>query len=73
MSTVAPRAQGSMPAASTGDLCSASTREKTSATASIRVEAAVASLRGTRHAVNEDWHSPLDRWCPLFVVADGVG
>ena len=38
-----------------------------------RLEAAVASSRGLRHAVNEDCHSPLDGTAPLFVVADGVG
>jgi serine/threonine protein phosphatase PrpC len=37
-----------------------------------RLDAAVASSRGRQHAVNEDWHSPLDGTVPLFVVADGV-
>ena len=50
---------------------SASAREGTTPWA--RSEAAVASLCGARHAINEDWHSPLDAWSPLFVVADGVG
>ena len=38
-----------------------------------RLEAAVATSRGERHAVNEDCHSVLDGRTPLFVVADGVG
>jgi len=61
------------PADSADGMHSTSIREKTPATTPIRVEAAVASLRARRHAVNEDWHSPLDHWSPLFVVADGVG
>jgi PPM family protein phosphatase len=42
-------------------------------TAWVRLEAAVASLRGPKREVNEDWHSTLDGETPLFVVADGVG
>jgi PPM family protein phosphatase len=38
-----------------------------------RLELAVASGRGRRHAVNEDSHSALDRPAPVYVVADGVG
>src|SRR5438105_4925777 len=38
-----------------------------------RLEAAVATSSGARHAVNEDCHSALDGATPLFVVADGVG
>jgi len=34
---------------------------------------AVASGRGSRHAVNEDSYSALDRPSPVYVVADGVG
>lgn len=39
----------------------------------VRLETAVASVRGRRRAVNEDCHSALDGSAPLFVVADGVG
>ena len=42
-------------------------------TAWVRLEAAVASVRGRRRSVNEDWHSTLEGGAPLFVVADGVG
>src|SRR5437763_1499780 len=42
-------------------------------TAWVRLEAAVASARGKRRQINEDWHSALDSRTPLFVVADGVG
>jgi protein phosphatase len=38
-----------------------------------RLELAVASGRGRRHAVNEDAYSTLDRPAPVYVVADGVG
>lgn len=38
-----------------------------------RVHAAVASSCGSRRRSNEDSHSPLDRECAVFVVADGVG
>jgi protein phosphatase len=62
-----------MPAESADGMRSASTRNDTSAMPSIGVEAAVASLRGKARAVNEDSHSPLGQWSPLFVVADGVG
>src|SRR5262249_42455632 len=51
---------------------SASLREE-SVSPRLRPEAAVASLCGMRHEINEDWHSPLDAWSRLFVVADGVG
>ena len=61
------------PAERADGMRSAWTCNDASAMPSIGVEAAVASLRGKRHAVNEDSHSPLDRWSPLFVVADGVG
>lgn len=37
-----------------------------------RLDAAVASSTGRRHAVNEDGYSALDGSAPLFVVADGV-
>jgi PPM family protein phosphatase len=37
------------------------------------LDVAVASGRGTRHAVNEDSSSALAGTAPLFVVADGVG
>jgi serine/threonine protein phosphatase PrpC len=37
-----------------------------------RLDAAVASSPGRRHAVNEDGYSTLDATAPLFVVADGV-
>ena len=37
-----------------------------------RLDAAVASSPGRRHAVNEDGYSALDGIAPLFVVADGV-
>src|SRR5258708_34009847 len=39
----------------------------------VRLEAAVASVRGKRREVNEDWHSALDGDASLFVVADGGG
>jgi len=39
----------------------------------VRLEAAAASVRGRRRAVNEDWHSSLEGESALFVVADGVG
>ena len=39
----------------------------------VRLELAVASGRGKRHAVNEDSYSSLDRAWPVYVVADGVG
>ena len=39
----------------------------------VRLELAVASGRGRRHAVNEDAYSTLDRPAPVYVVADGVG
>lgn len=38
-----------------------------------RVDAAVATSRGSSHPVNEDAHSPLGRHGRVFVVADGVG
>jgi serine/threonine protein phosphatase PrpC len=38
-----------------------------------RVAAAVASSRGSGHAVNEDAHTALGRRAQMFVVADGVG
>lgn len=38
-----------------------------------RLDLAVASCRGTRHAINEDSHSALDGRTPVYVVADGVG
>src|SRR5207302_1121907 len=47
-------------------------REAVFATGWIRLDTAVASSRGTSHAVNEDWHSALGGTSPLFVVADGV-
>jgi serine/threonine protein phosphatase PrpC len=47
-------------------------REAVMATRFARLNMAVASSRGTRHAVNEDAHSALDGTSPLFVVADGV-
>jgi protein phosphatase len=47
-------------------------REAVYTAGSIRLDTAVASSRGRSHAVNEDWHSPLDGTSPLFVVADGV-
>jgi PPM family protein phosphatase len=43
------------------------------ATRSAQLGLAVASGRGSRHAVNEDSHSTLDRPSPVYVVADGVG
>jgi len=73
MTTAIPQPSSLPQTESAGGMRFASTRETAPATASIRVEAAVVSLRGTRHAVNEDWHSPLGEWSPLFVVADGVG
>lgn len=39
----------------------------------VRLDMAVASVRGIRRAINEDWHSTLNGSAPLFVVADGVG
>ena len=42
-------------------------------TSSARLDLAVASCRGRRHAINEDSHSGLDGNVPLYVVADGVG
>jgi protein phosphatase len=47
-------------------------REAVYATRDTRLDAAVVSSRGGRHAVNEDGHSTLDGTAPLFVVADGV-
>jgi protein phosphatase len=49
------------------------TRETTHATAESRVDVAVASLRGSGHAINEDAYSLLDRRSAVYVVADGVG
>ena len=37
----------------------------------VHLELAVASGRGTCHAVNEDSSSALDRSSPVYVVADG--
>ena len=37
------------------------------------IVAAAASSPSSRHALNEDSHSPLDGTAPIFVVADGVG
>ena len=51
---------------------SAFVREAVFASRWTRLDAAVASSRGARHAVNEDWHSTLDGTAPVFVVADGV-
>src|SRR5215470_4835593 len=51
----------------------ATSREAAFASRGLRIEAAVATSRGLRHAENEDCHSPLDGRSPLFVVADGVG
>lgn len=51
---------------------SAFVREAVYATRGVRLDAAVASARGARHAVNEDWHSTLEGSAPVFVVADGV-
>ena len=45
----------------------------TFATRFARLELAVASCRGRRHANNEDAHSVLDGPAPVYVVADGVG
>ena len=47
-------------------------REAALATGWVRLDTAVASSRGSFHAVNEDWSSALDGSIPLFVVADGV-
>ena len=49
------------------------TRHAEIATRWTRLDAAVATSPGGRHAVNEDCHSALDRNRALFVVADGVG
>jgi protein phosphatase len=49
------------------------TRHAEIATRWTRLDAAVATSPGGRHAVNEDCHSALDCAVPLFVVADGVG
>jgi PPM family protein phosphatase len=51
---------------------STSIREAPFATPWARLDTAVASSRGSFHAVNEDWYSALDGTFPLFVVADGV-
>ncbi len=51
---------------------SALVRKALFATGWIRLDTAVASSRGSSHAVNEDWHSALGGISPLFVVADGV-
>lgn len=51
---------------------SAFVREAVYASRWVRLDAAVASARGARHAVNEDWHSTLEGSAPVFVVADGV-
>ena len=48
-------------------------RQAVFTTAFCRVEAAVASSRGPRHACNEDAHAGLEDAGRLFVVADGVG
>jgi PPM family protein phosphatase len=45
----------------------------TLASTGARLDLAVATCRGLRHAVNEDAHSALDGAAPVFVVADGVG
>jgi protein phosphatase len=45
----------------------------TMVTTGARLDLAVASCRGPRHAVNEDAHSALDGAAPVYVVADGVG
>jgi len=47
-------------------------REAAYASGRVRLETAVASSRGSFHAVNEDGCSALDGASPLFVVADGV-
>jgi len=47
-------------------------REATYSNGPVRLDAAVVSLRGGFHAVNEDGYSALDGRAPLFVVADGV-
>lgn len=49
------------------------TQESVHASAFRRIEAAVASSRGSQHEHNEDAHSALDHTATLFVVADGVG
>jgi protein phosphatase len=49
------------------------TQQAVHATVFGRVAAAVASSRGSVHAVNEDAHSALCRPARVFVVADGVG
>jgi serine/threonine protein phosphatase PrpC len=38
-----------------------------------RLDLAAASCRGRRHDLNEDAHSALDGFAPVYVVADGVG
>ena len=43
------------------------------ATATARLDLAVASFCGLRHDANEDAHSALDGPAPVYVVADGVG
>jgi len=43
------------------------------ATAFGRIEAAVASSRGSQHGSNEDAHSTLGGPTRMFIVADGVG
>jgi serine/threonine protein phosphatase PrpC len=47
-------------------------REAVFATRRMRLDAAVVSSRGARHAVNEDAHSTLDGNARVYVVADGV-
>jgi len=47
-------------------------REAAYSSGRVRLETAVASSRGSFHAVNEDGCSALDGASPLFVVADGV-
>ncbi len=73
MSVVTPRDPVSSPRESALSARSAIARDAAFATAWIRLDTAVASCRGKRHAINEDWHSTLEGNAPLFVVADGVG
>jgi hypothetical protein len=48
-------------------------RQAAYTTAFSRIDAAVASSRGSHHANNEDAHADLDGSGGLFIVADGVG
>ena len=72
MSMAASRSPVYSPLERAGAMQSSSTHEE-SASPWLQSEAAVVSLCGARHAVNEDSHSRLDAWSRLFVVADGVG